>query len=80
MNNKPAKKFDRTVDIPKAFARAFYLSGPEPLSTADFTRFMKLDSTRTYRIRTQVNMNTDTVQKAAEFFGMPMSEFIALGE
>ena len=77
MNNKPAEVFDRTVNFPKAFEKAFELSG---LTERDFTDFMRRDPTRTYRIRTQPNMNTDTAQKAAKFFGMPMSEFIALGE
>ena len=77
MTNKVAEEFDRTVDLPKAFAAAFELTG---FKKVDLAHAMNLDTARTHRIRKQVNMQVDTVQKAAKFFCMPMSEFIALGE
>ena len=77
MGNKTAVEFDRTVDIKKAFNRAFELTD---LKKVDFALFMGLDLVRAYRIRNQKNMQTDTVQRAVKFFSMSVSEFIALGE
>ena len=70
-------EFEPTVNLPECFDRAFELTGQKK---KDFAYFMNIDTARSCRIRKQENMNTVTVQKAAKFFGMPMSEFIALGE
>jgi len=74
----PAKEeFERTSSLPKCFELAFKKTG---LKVKDFAYFMNIDTARSCRIRKQENMQTDTAQKAAAFFGMPMSEFIKLGE
>lgn len=71
------KEVIRTMSIERAFKSAFDNSNKDVF---DFAHFMRFDKIRAVRIQKSENITTDTLEKIAAFFEMPVSEFCKLGE
>lgn len=68
---------DRKTDLPKAFKACLEMKGKnvEGLSEA-----LHVTKGRTWRIIKQGNLESDKIQLAAQYFGLPVSKFCAKGE